>query len=168
LYADLKTYLQELLMKQDQMSMSASLESRVPFLDHEFVEMAWRLPRNLKLRGRRTKWALRQVMRGRLPEEILKRPKMGFPVPVGRWLRTDQKHLLDDLVAGPRALERGIFDEGEVRLLCEEHLSGRTNHAERLWALLTLEIWHRIFVDGEAPRDVLPEPKARPLAATKA
>ena len=167
LYADLKTYLHELLMKQDQMSMSASLESRVPFLDHEFAEMAWQLPGDLKLRGRQTKWALRQVMRDRLPEEILKRPKMGFPVPMGRWLRTDYRNLLEDVVASGRAMERGLFRPDEVRRLCREHLSGVSNHASRLWALLTLEIWHRIFVDGEAPGDVLTGSKPLRLAASE-
>jgi asparagine synthase (glutamine-hydrolysing) len=86
LYADTKTYLHELLMKQDQMSMAASIESRVPFLDHRLVELTARMPVRMKLRGKNTKFLLREAMKGILPEEILNRPKMGFPVPLGRWL----------------------------------------------------------------------------------
>src|SRR5262249_50877696 len=87
LYADMKTYLHELLMKQDQMSMAASLESRVPFLDWKLVEFTTRMPESLKLRGRTTKYVLRQAMKDVLPPEILKRRKIGFPVPLGTWLR---------------------------------------------------------------------------------
>src|SRR6202035_1514023 len=87
LYADIKTYLHELLMKQDQMSMAASVESRVPFLDHKLVEFTSRLPERLKLRGWTTKYVLRKAMKGVLPEAILSRPKMGFPVPIGKWFR---------------------------------------------------------------------------------
>jgi len=167
LYTDLKTYLHELLMKQDQMSMSASLESRVPFLDHEFAELAWQLPQSLKLRGRQTKYALRHVMRGRLPKEILARPKMGFPVPVGRWLREDHRSLVDEFVSGPRTLARGLFDADEIRRLCGEHLTGATDHTSRLWALLTLEMWQRIFLDGEAPGDVIRVSQPMQMATTE-
>jgi asparagine synthase (glutamine-hydrolysing) len=149
LYADTKTYLHELLMKQDQMSMAASIESRVPFLDHPLVEFAAKLPRRLKLRGLTTKFALRQAMRGVLPTQILDRPKMGFPVPVGRWLRGRYRPLLDEYVVGPRAVERGLFDAGALRRVVEEHERGIDNHSERLWALMNLEIWHRLFIDGE-------------------
>ena len=85
--ADLGTYLHELLMKQDQMSMAASIESRVPFLDHQLVEFATSLPPRMKLRGFTTKWILREAVRGVLPQEILTRPKMGFPVPLGIWMQ---------------------------------------------------------------------------------
>ena len=85
LYADIKTYLHELLMKQDQMSMAMSIESRVPFLDHKLVEFTSGLPQRLKLRGWTTKYVLRESMKGLLPQAILSRPKMGFPVPIGAW-----------------------------------------------------------------------------------
>ena len=87
LYTDMKTYLVELLMKQDQMSMSASIESRVPFLDHVLVEFAARLPHRLKLNGLTTKRILREAIRGLVPPAILTRPKMGFPVPFSGWVR---------------------------------------------------------------------------------
>lgn len=160
LAADLKTYLHELLMKQDQMSMAASIESRVPFLDHKLVEFAARLPEHMKLRGWKTKYILRQAMKGKLPEEILTRKKMGFPVPVGSWLRGPFRHLLDEYVLSSRAMERGIFQPDFVRGLVRRHQSGE-NHAERLWMLINFEIWHRRFIDGEEQRIVKAEERAR-------
>ena len=151
LYADTKTYLHELLMKQDQMSMAASIESRVPFLDHPLVEFVAGMPERLKLRGVTTKWVLREAMRDRLPAEILSRKKMGFPVPVGAWFRGPYRHLLDEYVTGARARERGLFDPAAVRALVSRHVDGGENHSERLWALVTLEMWQRIFLDGEEP-----------------
>ncbi len=148
LYADTKTYLHELLMKQDQMSMAASIESRVPFLDHKLMEFSAQMPDNLKLRGQTTKFVLRQAMKGVLPEEILTRKKMGFPVPVGKWFRGDYKHLIDEFVLSERALSRGIFKADFVRNLVERHQQGE-NHDERLWALLNFEIWQRAFIEGE-------------------
>jgi asparagine synthase (glutamine-hydrolysing) len=150
LYADVKTYLHELLMKQDQMSMAASIESRVPFLDHPLTEWVAALPQTMKLRGTTTKWILRQAMRGTLPARILARPKMGFPVPIGSWLRGAWRPLLSEYLTGPRARARGLFDAGTVERLVSEHIRG-VNHAERLWALLTFEIWARVFLDGETP-----------------
>lgn len=148
LYADTKTYLHELLMKQDQMSMAASIESRVPFLDHKLAEFTARMPREMKLRGGTTKWVLREAMKGILPAEILDRPKMGFPVPVGNWFRGEFKHIVDEFVLGPRATDRGIFDAAFVRSLVAKHNAGE-NHDERIWSLVNFEIWQRRFIDGE-------------------
>ncbi len=150
LYADVKTYLHELLMKQDQMSMAASIESRVPFLDHPLTEWVAALPENMRLRGTTTKWILRAAMKDQLPPAILDRKKMGFPVPVGAWLRHRWRPLLDEYVTGGRARERGLFDRDYVSRLVSEHLAG-VNHAERLWALLTFEIWARVHLDGDVP-----------------
>ena len=149
LAADLKTYLQELLMKQDQMSMAASIESRVPFLDHKLVEFVSALPVRMKLRGITTKYILRRAMRNRLPKEILTRKKMGFPVPLGAWLRGPFRHVLDEYVLGERAGKRGIFDPQFVRGLVARHLAGE-DHAERLWMLINFEVWQRTFIDGES------------------
>lgn len=149
LYADIKTYLHELLMKQDQMSMAASLESRVPFLDHKLVEFTSSLPERLKLRGWTTKYVLRQSMKGVLPPAILDRPKMGFPVPLGSWFRGAYASVLDEYVLSSRAAERGIFNAQFVRSLVEQHRRGEANHSERLWALVNLEMWFRRFIDGE-------------------
>ncbi len=155
LYADLRTYLHELLMKQDQMSMAASIESRVPFLDHPLVEFTTRLPDRLKLRGTTTKYILRQAMKDALPPEILSRRKMGFPVPVGAWFRGPYRHVVQDCVLGERAAARGIFARDAVERIVREHDAGEVDHSERLWSLVNLELWHRIFLDGEAPADMM-------------
>ena len=149
LYADIKTYLHELLMKQDQMSMAASVESRVPFLDHKLVEFTSSLPERLKLRGWTTKYVLRQSMKGVLPAAILDRPKMGFPVPIGKWFRGAYSSVLDEYVLGGRATARGIFNPAFVRALVEQHQRGEANHSERLWSLVNLEMWFRRFIDGD-------------------
>jgi asparagine synthase (glutamine-hydrolysing) len=151
LYLDTKTYLHELLMKQDQMSMAASIESRVPFLDHPVVEFSTRLPARMKLRGFTTKYVLREAMRGILPEQILSRRKLGFPVPISAWLRGPYRHLADEYILGERARARGLFSIGALRSLVEEHASGAADHGQRLWSLINLELWHRLFLDGEAP-----------------
>jgi asparagine synthase (glutamine-hydrolysing) len=154
-YADLETYLVELLMKQDQMSMAASIESRVPFLDDLFVEHVAALPGRLKLRGWHTKAVLRAALRDRVPSQILTRRKMGFPVPVGRWLRGAFWPVVEELVLGERARRRGLFEVAALRGLAEAHRSGAAEHGDRLWLLANLEIWQRLFVDGEHPADVM-------------
>lgn len=149
LYVDTKTYMHELLMKQDQMSMAASLESRVPFLDHELVEFTAKMPLNLKLRGKDTKWILREAMKGILPPDILSREKMGFPVPIGSWLRNEFRHLIEEFVLSERALSRGIFNADFVIELANRHFSGE-NHDLRLLFLLNFEIWHRQALESES------------------
>jgi asparagine synthase (glutamine-hydrolysing) len=149
LYADIKTYLHELLMKQDQMSMAASVESRVPFLDHKLVEFTSSLPEKLKLHRATTKYVLRQSMKGVLPEQILTRPKMGFPVPIGAWFRGPYAKVLDEYVLSSRAQDRGIFNQEYARKLVGQHQRGEVNHSERLWCLVNLEMWLRRFIDGE-------------------
>jgi asparagine synthase (glutamine-hydrolysing) len=158
-YADVQTYLVELLMKQDQMSMAASIESRVPFLDHEFVEHVAAIPGRNKLHGWQTKAALRAALRDLVPREILTRRKMGFPVPVNRWFRDRFWPVVREFVLGPRALERGLFQRAFLTRLAEEHRTGTWEHGLRLWLLVNLEIWQRIFVDGEEVADVM-----RPVA----
>ena len=148
LYADTKTYLHELLMKQDQMSMAASIESRVPFLDHKLAEFTARMPTRMKLRGKTTKWILREAMKGILPDEILTRKKMGFPVPIGSWFRNEFRGVVDEFVTSERALSRGIFEPNFVREIVARHNAGE-NHDERIWFLLNFEIWQRQFIEGE-------------------
>jgi asparagine synthase (glutamine-hydrolysing) len=154
LYADIKTYLHELLMKQDQMSMATSIESRVPFLDHKLVEFTCSLPERLKLRGGTTKYILRESMKGVLPEAILSRSKMGFPVPIGTWFRGQYSSIIDEYVLSERAMSRGIFNRNTVKDIVQRHQVGGENHDERLWSLVNFEIWQRQFFDGEASRDV--------------
>lgn len=128
--------------------MAASIESRVPFLDHKLVEFTSSLPERLKLRGWTTKYVLRQSMKGVLPEPILSRPKMGFPVPIGKWFRGSYRSIIDEYVLGDRAQSRGIFDRGFVKSLVQQHQSGE-NHSERLWSLVNFEMWQRQFIDGD-------------------
>ena len=150
LYTDVKCYLHELLMKQDQMSMAASIESRVPFLDHKLLEFSARLPQRLKLRrGWKTKYVLRQSMKKKLPKEILQRRKMGFPVPVGAWFRGAYRWVVDEYVLSERALSRNLFNVDALRRLASEHQEG-ANHTERLWSLVNFEIWQRQAIDGDA------------------
>src|SRR5262247_2993148 len=161
LYVDAKTYLHELLMKQDQMSMAASLESRVPFLDHRLVEFTARLPERMKLRRMTTKYVLRRGMKGVLPEPILKRPKMGFPVPVGAWFRGAYRSVIDDYALGARSLDRGVFDPAFVGALVAEHQSGARDHSQRLWSLVNFEMWARQFIDGEIHGHRATEPQRK-------
>ena len=128
--------------------MATSVESRVPFLDHKLVEFTARMPDTMKLRGGTTKYVLRESMKGVLPEKILSRSKMGFPVPVGTWFRGPFKSVIDEYVLSERALSRGIFAPDFVRNLVAMHLAGE-DHSERLWALLNFEMWLRRFFDTE-------------------
>ena len=148
LYTDVKTYLVELLMKQDQMSMSASIESRVPFLDHVLVEFAARLPERLKLSGFTTKRILRQAVRGLLPDAILTRKKMGFPVPFGAWTRGRWNAAARDVLLDRRSRERGLINPTAVALLLDDHRGGQRDGTDAIWALLNLELWYRTFIDG--------------------
>jgi Asparagine synthase (glutamine-hydrolyzing) len=136
-------------MKQDQMSMAASVESRVPFLDHKLVEFTSALPDRLKLNRWTTKYVLRESMKGILPEQILRRPKMGFPVPIGSWFRGTYARVLEEYVLGSRAMDRGIFNHQFVRTLVNQHQRGEANHSEQLWSLVNLEMWLRRFIDDD-------------------
>lgn len=139
--------------------MATSVESRVPFLDHKLVEFTSRLPERLKLRGWTTKYILRKSMKDVLPQAILSRPKMGFPVPVGAWFRGAYSSVIDDYVLSERALSRGLFNPNFLRALVKRHQTGGENHSERLWALVNFEMWLRQFFDGEEScrRQVFPE-----------
>jgi asparagine synthase (glutamine-hydrolysing) len=150
-YVDMQTHLVELLMKQDQMSMAASIESRVPYLDHELVDLVGAMPGQFRLRGWETKAVLRNAVRHLIPKEILTRPKMGFPVPLGRWLQGPYWPMVKDLVLGPRAMARGLFNPACVTRLAEEHRNGSRLHTDRLWLLMNIELWQRLFIDGEEP-----------------
>ena len=160
LHTDIKTYLVELLMKQDQMSMSASIESRVPFLDHVLVEFAARLPDRLKLRGFTTKRILREAIRGLLPDEILTRKKMGFPVPFGQWTRGRWQPVVRDVLLDRRTRERGLINPTAVEQLLDAHREGSIAGGDAIWALVNLELWYRTFIDGEGVQ-TLPNPEPR-------
>jgi asparagine synthase (glutamine-hydrolysing) len=144
---DVASYLPyDLLVKVDIASMANSLEARSPFLDHEVMEFAARLPAEIKFRGGRLKSLLKRAFADLLPSENVNRRKMGFGVPVGQWFRGPLRGLLCDALLSPRSLERGYFREPEVRRLVDEHLERRADHSFRLWNLLMLELWHREFI----------------------
>jgi asparagine synthase (glutamine-hydrolysing) len=151
LYVNTKTYLSgDLLVKSDRMSMANSLEARCPFLDHHLIEFAASIPPNLKLKGLTTKYILKQALEGIVPPQIITRKKHGFGVPIGRWFRKDLKHYLSEILLSSESLNRGYFQPELLRQLIEEHQSGKCDNAHKLWTLLTLEIWHRIFIDQTA------------------
>lgn len=152
LYVDTKVWLpDDLLMKMDKMSMAASLEARVPYLDHELVEFAASLPLRHKLDGLQGKGVLRRLARGVLPPEIIKRKKVGFVVPINTWFRGELKPLLESTLLSSRSLDRGYFEPGYLRQLVTEHTEGRLDHRRELWTLLNLELWLRTFIDPTEP-----------------
>jgi asparagine synthase (glutamine-hydrolysing) len=151
LYTDIKTYLVELLMKQDQMSMAASIESRVPFLDHVLVEFTARIPAQYSIKGLAGKSILKSAVDDLLPKSIVHRQKLGFPTPWAYWLAGPQLDDLEHLLLEPRTLNRGLFNENAIKRLFVQHRAGRRDNGDRIWRLLNLETWQRIFVDGESP-----------------
>lgn len=141
----------DLLVKVDIAAMATSLEARSPFLDHEVMEFAARLPVSYKLRGRRSKYLLKRTFADLLPGENARRGKMGFGVPVGDWFRGPLRELLQDSLLSPGALGRGYFQPEAVRSLIEQHLAREADHSFKLWSLLMLELWHTCVVDPPAP-----------------
>ena len=147
LYLDLRTYLaDDILVKVDRMSMAASLETRVPLLDHKVVEFLFRLPGDLKLRGQQTKWLFKKTMERLLPRENIYRRKEGFSIPIKHWLRHELKDLMLDYLNRERIEGAGYFQYSEVRRLLDRHLAGRANHSHQLWALLAFEIWREHYL----------------------
>lgn len=152
LAVDTATYLpNDLLVKMDIASMANSLETRSPLLDHTVVELVACLPVRLKLgRGSSGKHLLRRLARRLLPVENIDRPKMGFAVPVGSWLRADMRPRAEEALLGPRAWSRDLFEPATVRRLWDEHVSGLADHGHKLWVLFMLELWHDEVLDRNA------------------
>jgi asparagine synthase (glutamine-hydrolysing) len=144
MYLDLATYLPgDILTKVDRASMAVSLESRVPILDHRVVELAWRLPQELKIKDGEGKWILRQILYKRVPKQLIERPKQGFTVPVGEWLRAPLREWAEELLDS-RALEQsGIFNAKAIGKIWQQHLRGSRNHDSKLWPVLMFEAWRR-------------------------
>ncbi len=137
----------DLLIKTDRMTMANRLEGRAPFLDRDLVAYANRIPLNLKLKGRTTKHILKQFAQAHLPNEIVHRQKHGFGAPIGTWLKRDSSAVRDTLLS-TKARQRGLLQPVAIERLITEHAKGQRDHAQRLWALLTLEVWHQVFMDG--------------------
>jgi asparagine synthase (glutamine-hydrolysing) len=150
LYTDIKTYLVELLMKQDQMSMAASIESRVPFLDHALVEFTATIPAKYSTKGMAGKCILKSAVADLLPEAIMSRKKMGFPTPWEYWLKGPQLEVLEQVLLEPRTLQRRLFRQEILQRFFAEHRSGARDHGSRIWRLLNLELWLRVCVDGDS------------------
>lgn len=145
--ADQLTYLpDDLLAKVDRVSMAVSLEVRVPLLDHRVVEFAWRLPARFKIRDGQTKWLLRQVLHRYVPATLVDRPKMGFSVPIDRWLQGPLRGWAEDLLAPERLRRAGILAPGPVRRAWERFKEGRTARGQGLWAILMFQAWHERWI----------------------
>ena len=144
LYYDLKTYLPPILMRQDKMSMAHGLETRVPFLDHRVVELAFRLPIRAKVRRDTGKWVLKRIARRYLPDEVLYRPKIGFGFPLIPWMRmADGIGARLDMILDPQSLCSRLVPRPTLEQWITEHRAGTVNHSDPLWTLLALEVWHR-------------------------
>lgn len=150
LYLDSKTYLPgDILTKVDRMSMAASLEARVPLLDHKLIEFVAQIPAELKLKGLQTKYIFRQAVRGLVPPEILERPKKGFGVPIGEWINSELRGQIHETLSDKQTLERGYFAPSYIKTMLDEHARNRRDHSHALWILWMLELWHREFVDNQ-------------------
>lgn len=161
LYADQKTYLVELLMKQDQMSMACSIESRVPLLDHKLVEFSTTIPDSLKIRGGTQKYILKRAVEDLLPREIVHRKKMGFPTPVRQWLLDRRAEPLYAALRDRHGFLASIVDREVLESLITRHLSKQEDATDRLWRLLNLQLWGDLFLTGRRERwwnGVMPNP----------
>lgn len=156
LYTDQKTYLVELLMKQDRMSMATSIESRVPLLDHTFVEFSTRVPDNLKLRGATGKYIFKKAVEDVLPNEIVYRKKMGFPTPLRQWLQNREAGPLLNKLRSKDGFVASLLDIEAVNTLLDRHVSGIEDATDRIWRLINLEVWGDVFLSGKAaPQPVM-------------
>lgn len=151
LYTDMKSSLiSEMLTKVDRLTMAAGVEARVPFLDHELVEWAFALPGDLKIRGNEGKLLVKRAMESRLPADVLYRPKAGFNLPLGKWLRTGLKDMVHDLLSPASVARRGYFRPDVVAAMVDRHMKGGDDIGNRLFVLLMLELWHRQILDPGA------------------
>jgi len=142
MFMDSMTYLpDDILVKVDRAAMANSLETRVPFLDHRVVELAWNLPMTMKIREGKTKWILRQVLYQYVPQQLIERPKAGFGIPLGDWLCGPLREWVESLLDEQRLHREGFFNANFVRELWRAHLTGKRNHQSLLWSILMFQLW---------------------------
>jgi asparagine synthase (glutamine-hydrolysing) len=162
MYRDMAGYLPgDILVKLDRASMAVSLEGRCPLLDHRVIEFAWRVPTHAKIRGGKGKWLLRRVLSRYVPEALFERPKQGFNVPVGAWLRGPLRDWAGDLLAPARLHRDGLLDPARVQACWKQHLSGQRDRGYELWAILMVEAW---LAESGSPSAGLTEPPRGPRA----
>jgi asparagine synthase (glutamine-hydrolysing) len=137
----------DILTKVDRMSMAASLEARVPLLDHKLIDFVMRIPPELKLKGLETKYIFKKAMEGIVPPEILYREKQGFGVPINEWINSHLRERIHHELQEKWTLERGYFEAKYIKTLLDEHSRNRRDHSYQLWVLWMSELWHRQFVD---------------------
>jgi asparagine synthase (glutamine-hydrolysing) len=149
LYVDLRSYLcDNILVKVDRMSMAASLEARVPYLDTEMVELAFRIPASLKVARGQTKRLLKRIAARYLPDACVYRPKQGFSIPIKNWLAAELRPVMEDLLSETRLASQGILCPSEVHRLRDEHVAGRANHSHLLWSLMVFQAWRERWLDA--------------------
>jgi asparagine synthase (glutamine-hydrolysing) len=158
LVVDAETQLpDDLLMLTDKMTMSTSLECRVPLLDHELVETAARIPESVKMRGGELKHVFKRALADLLPPEILNRKKRGFGTPMGAWLKRDLAAVLHRVLGPDSVRARGLFRPESIQRLIRDHEANRVDGTDRILALMNLEIWSRVYLDRRTPEDVAAE-----------
>jgi asparagine synthase (glutamine-hydrolysing) len=159
-YADAGTQLpDDLLLLTDKMTMATSLECRVPFLDHDLVELSARIPESLKIRGGNLKYLLKKALDGILPDEILFRRKRGFGAPMGAWLKSELKPVLRSVLSPSTIRRRGLFRPDVLEQLLDDYQNNREDYTDQVLGLFNLELWSRIYLDGRSPEDVAAELK---------